>query len=66
MTAERLFAWTAAVACVAVAWAGYTSLPALPERSVVVGLGAVAALPLAVVLLSWLSSLRGGTRGWGR
>ena len=64
MTAERLFAWTAAVAAVVVAWFGYTSLPTLSERSVAVSLGVLAALPLAVVFLGWLSSLRGGDRGW--
>ena len=64
MTAERLFAWTAAAAAVAVTWLGDAVLPALPERSVAVGLGAVAALPLFVVFLGWLSGLRSGERGW--
>ena len=64
MTAERLFAWTAAAAVVAVTWLGYTALPTLSERPVAVGLCAVAALPLAVVFLAWASSFRGGTRGW--
>jgi hypothetical protein len=64
VTAERLFAWTAAAAAVAVTWLGYTALPAPSERSVALGLGAVAALPLAVVFLAWASSFRGGTRGW--
>ena len=64
MTAERLFAWTAAVTVVAVARVGATSLPALPERPVALGLGAVAALPLAVVLLGWLVSIGNPQRGW--
>ena len=64
MTAERLFAWTAAAAAIAVSWLGYTALPAPSERSVALGLGAVAALPLAVVFFAWASSFRGGTRGW--
>ena len=64
MTAERLFAWTAAAVAVAVTWLGYTALPALSERSVAVGLGAVAALPLFVVFLAWASSFRSGSRGW--
>ena len=65
MTTERLFAWTAAIAVVAVTWLGDAALPALSERSVAVGLGAVAALPLFVVFLGWLSGLRSGERGWG-
>ena len=64
MTAERLFAWTAAAVAVAVTWVGYTALPALSERSVAVGLGAVAALPLFFVLLGWASGFRSGSRGW--
>jgi hypothetical protein len=65
MTAERLFAWTAAAVAVAVAWLGDAALPALSERSVAFGLGAVAALPLFIVFLGWLSGLRSGERGWG-
>jgi len=65
MTAERLLAWTAATVAVAVTLLGDAALPALSERSVAVGLGAVAALPLFVVFLGWLSGLRGGERGWG-
>ena len=65
MTAERLFAWTAATVAVAVTLLGHAALPALSERSVAVGLGAVAALPLFVVFLAWASSLRNGSRGWG-
>ena len=64
MTAERLFAWTAAAAVVAVTWLGYTALPAPSERSVALGLGGLVFLPLAVVFLAWASSFRGGTRGW--
>ncbi|WP_254839685.1 hypothetical protein [Natronomonas marina] len=66
MTAERLFAWAAALVCAAVFWVGYTrGAPTPPEREVAVALGVVVALPLAVVFLGWLSSLRSGTRGWG-
>jgi len=65
MTAERLLAWTAAVAAVTVAWVGATAgIPTLPERTVVVGLGAVAALPLAVVAVTWLVSIGNSQRGW--
>jgi len=66
VTAERVLAWAAAVACVAVFWAGLTRpVPAPSGRLVAIGLGTVVALPLAVVFLGWLSGLRGGTRGWG-
>ena len=65
MTAERLFAWTAAAVAVAVTWVGATAgVPTLPERTVVVGLGAVACLPLAVVAVIWLVSIGNSQRGW--
>ena len=65
MTAERLLAWTAAAVAVAVTWVGATAgVPTLPERTVVVGLGAVAALPLAVVAVTWLVSVGKSQRGW--
>jgi hypothetical protein len=65
MTAERLLAWTAAVAAVAVAWVGATAgVPTLPERTVVVGLGTLACLPLAVVAVIWLVSVGNSQRGW--
>ena len=65
MTAERLFVWTAAVAAVAVARVGATAgVPALPERTVVVGLGTLACLPLAVVAVIWLVSVGNSQRGW--
>ena len=65
MTAERLFVWTAAAVAVAVAWVGATAgVPTLPERTVVVGLGAVVALLLAVVAVTWLVSIGNARRGW--
>ena len=65
MTAERLLAWTAAVAAVAVAWVGATAgVPTLPERTVAVGLGTLACLPLAVVAVIWLVSVGSSQRGW--
>jgi len=65
MTAERLLVWTAAVAAVAVAWVGATAgVPTLPERTVVVGLGTLACLPLAVVAVIWLVSVGNSQRGW--
>jgi hypothetical protein len=65
MTAERPLAWTAAAVAVAVAWIGATAgVPTLPERTVVVGLGAVVVLPLAVVAVIWLVSVGNSQRGW--
>lgn len=63
MTLERLFAWTAALAVIAAIVLVGPVPPAPPEPTIVVSLGVVAALPLAVVLLSWLYSLRGRTAG---
>lgn len=66
MTVERVFAWAAAAAFAVVLWAGLTRPTPVPnDRLVLVGLGAVVALPLAAVYLGWLSSLRDWQRGWG-
>ena len=66
MTAERLAVWAVACgACVAAGWAGSVGgVPAPDERLVVVALGALAALPLVVVSLAWISTLRTRQRGW--
>lgn len=65
MTAERLLAWAAAVCCALLLWWGTgTPAPEPSARLVVAGLGAVVALPLALVYLGWLSSLRSWQRGW--
>jgi uncharacterized membrane protein len=65
VTLERLAVWAAGIACVAVAWVGTAAGVAVPaDRPVVLWLAAVAALPLAVVALAWLSSLRKRQRGW--
>jgi hypothetical protein len=66
VTAERLAVWAVAcVACVAAGWVGVVSgVPAPDERLVVIALGALAALPLVVVALAWVSSVRARRRGW--
>jgi len=65
VTMERLGVWVVAVACVAVAWVGSAGGAPVPaDTDVVVALGVLAALPLAVVALAWLSSLRTRQRGW--
>lgn len=65
MTAERAVAWAASVGCVALLWTGLTTpTPTPSERLVALGLGAVVALPLALVSLGWLSSLLDHRRGW--
>ncbi|PSP80528.1 hypothetical protein BRC88_04740 [Halobacteriales archaeon QS_4_69_225] len=61
MTAERLFAWAATAAAVVVVWVGRRGVAVPPDRIVALALGTVAALPLAVVLLGWLSGLGAGT-----
>ena len=61
MSLERLLAWAATAGCVAVVRVGRRGIAAPPERIVALALGAVAALPLAVVLLGWLSGLGAGT-----
>ena len=61
MSLERLLAWAATAGCVAVVWVGRRGVAAPPDRVVALALGAVAALPLAVVLLGWLSGLGAGT-----
>ena len=63
MTAERLAVW--AVACVALAWVGSAGGAPVPaDTEVVVALGVLAALPLFVVALAWVSSVRARRRGW--
>ena len=66
MTAERLAVWAVAcVACVAAGWIGVVSgVPAPDETLVVLALGVLAALPLFVVALAWVSSVRTRRRGW--
>lgn len=61
MSLERLLAWAATAGCVAVVRVGRRGIAAPPDRVVALALGAVAALPLAVVLLGWLSGLGAGT-----
>ena len=61
MSLERLLAWAAAAGCVAVVRVGRRGIAAPPDRVVALALGAAAALPLAVVLLGWLSGLCAGT-----
>ena len=61
MSLERLLAWAATAGCAAVVWVGRRGVAAPPDRIVALALGAVAALPLAVVLLGWLSGLGAGT-----
>ena len=61
MSLERLLAWAATAGCVAVVRVGRRGIAAPPDRIVTLALGAVAALPLAVVLLGWLSGLGAGT-----
>jgi hypothetical protein len=56
MSAERAFAWAAATAVLA-AVVGRNRLPALSPSVVAVGLGAIAALPVAYVLAGWLAPL---------
>ena len=66
MTAERLAVW--AVACVASVTAGWVGVvrgvPAPDETLVILSLGVLAALPLVVVALAWVSSVRARRRGW--
>lgn len=65
MTAERLFAWSAAVVTVILLWVGVARpVPTPVDRFVVIGLAAVVVLPLALVYLGWLSSFRSRLRGW--
>ena len=66
MTAERLAVWAVAfVACVAAGWVGFVgSVPVADETLVVLALGVLAALPLVVVALAWVSSFRARRRGW--
>ncbi|PSQ34750.1 hypothetical protein BRD05_06525 [Halobacteriales archaeon QS_9_70_65] len=61
MSLERLLAWAATAGCAAVVWVGRRGIAAPPDRIVALALGAVATLPLAVVLLGWLSGLGTGT-----
>ena len=61
MSLERLLAWAATAGCAAVVWVGRRGIAAPPDRIVALALGAVATLPLAVVLLGWLSGLGAGT-----
>ncbi|PSQ12124.1 hypothetical protein BRC99_05670 [Halobacteriales archaeon QS_7_69_60] len=62
MSLERLLAWAATAAAVVVVWVGRRGVAVPPDRIVALALGAVAALPLAVVLLlGWLSGLGAGT-----
>ena len=61
MSLERLLAWAATTGCVAAIWVGRRGIAAPPDRTVALALGAVAALPLAVVFLGWLSGLGAGT-----
>ena len=66
MTAERLAVWAVAcVACVAAGWVGYVGGAPVPDETLVVlALGVIAALPLFVVALAWVSSVRARRRGW--
>ena len=66
MTAERLAVWAfACVVCVAAGWVGSVGgVPVPDERLVVLALGVLAALPLVVVALAWVSSVRARRRGW--
>jgi streptomycin 6-kinase len=66
MTAERLAVWTVALACLTAAWvAAFGVGVAVPaDRGLAVTLGALAALPLAVVALARLSSRLSRQRGW--
>ena len=61
--ADRLEA--ADVVCVAAGWVGSVGgVPVPDERLVVLALGVLAALPLVVVALAWVSSVRARRRGW--
>ena len=66
MTAERLAVWAVAcVACVAAGWVGFVGdVPVPDETLVVLALGVLAALPMVVVALAWVSSFRARRRGW--
>jgi hypothetical protein len=66
VTAERLAVWAVAcVACVAAGWVGSAGGVPVPHETVVVlALGVLAALPLVVVALAWVSSVRARRRGW--
>ncbi|MFW5964527.1 MAG: hypothetical protein ACOCQM_06645 [Natronomonas sp.] len=64
MSAERLLAWSAAVATVAVFSVAFLTGATIGGRLALAALGVVVALPLAVVFVGWLSAIRGGERGW--
>ena len=66
MIVERLAVWAVVcVACVAAGWVGFVGgVPVPDERLVVLALGVLAALPLVVVALAWVSSVRARRRGW--
>jgi hypothetical protein len=50
---------------VAAGWVGSVGgVPVPDERLVVLALGVLAALPLVVVALAWVSSVRARRRGW--
>lgn len=63
MTLERILVWAAALAVVAAIGLIGAAPPRPPEPTVVVTLAVVVTLPLAVVLLGWLYSLRSRSVG---
>ena len=66
MIVERLAVWAVVcVACVAAGWVGFVGGVSVPDETLVVlALGVLAALPLFVVALAWVSSVRARRRGW--
>lgn len=63
MTLERVLVWAAALAVVAVIVLLGVTPPRPPERTVAAALAVVVTLPLAVVFLGWLYSLRSSAAG---
>jgi|GEM_PF-6439256 hypothetical protein len=64
MSAERLLVWSAAVAATVVSSLVSVSDATVGGRLTLAALGIVVALPLAGVFVGWLSTVRGGERGW--
>ncbi|WP_178915842.1 hypothetical protein [Natronomonas gomsonensis] len=64
MSAERLLAWSAAVAATAVFSLAFLTDLTVGGRLPLVALSILVAVPLAVVFVGWLSAVRGGERGW--
>lgn len=63
MTLERVLAWAAAILVVAATVLIGMAPPRPSEPTVLAALAVVVALPLAVVLLGWLYSLRSRAAG---